>query len=547
MTEKEFNLLSEPWIRVIDENCEISEASLLEVFRNAHLNKGLCGEIPTQDFAVLRLLLAVLHTVFSRYDLSGAESPLEDFKTALNRWKELWNNKKFPEKPIADYLESQRENFYLFHPERPFYQCSHAKIGTEYSSAKLNGNVSESSNKLRLFSNVSGTAKERLEFSEAARWLIYINAYDDTSAKPSAEAKKLTEKLPSPGAGWLGKLGLLCADGNNLFETLMLNLVFFDENNEVSKKENPIWERERIPDRERVKINMPDNISELYTLQSRRLYLKKDKDKVTGYYLLGGDFFEKENAFLEPMTVWRNIDTKNAQIFTPRRHDASKQFWRDFSALACNDEKQHRPGILIWLDKLFYKKCIPNRHIYLKIASVQYGDKDFFVNNLFSDSLQIYSSLISELNEEFQKVVIRNIDFCDDVAKRVWIFAKDVNLAAGGDFLPKEPNCSAKVFADKTKAEFYSLIDMPFRKWLSSLNPETDDESERLAEWRVECIKFAKMLGEKTISQVDMSAVFGKTIKEKSQNGEKSKTINFSAARAYNIFNSMLKKLKQGG
>ena len=26
---------------------------------------------------------------------------------------------------------------------------------------------------------------------------------------------------------------------------------------------------------------------------------------VIGYFLIGGDFFAKENAFVEPMTVWR--------------------------------------------------------------------------------------------------------------------------------------------------------------------------------------------------------------------------------------------------
>ena len=37
MKEKEYNLLDEPWIRVIDEDCAIHEVSLLEVFEHAHL------------------------------------------------------------------------------------------------------------------------------------------------------------------------------------------------------------------------------------------------------------------------------------------------------------------------------------------------------------------------------------------------------------------------------------------------------------------------------------------------------------------------------
>lgn len=530
LAEKEFNLLDERWIRVIDEKCAVSELSLLELFKNAHLYKDLCGELPTQDIAVLRLLLAVLHTVFSRYDTNGGESPIGDPDNAIDRWKELWDMRKFPEKPIADYLEKQRENFYLFHPERPFYQCGHAKIGTEYTAAKLNGNLSESGNKDRLFSELAGKAKETLSFPETARWLIYVNAYDDTSAKPSREAKKLSEKPPSTGTGWLGKLGLICAAGDNLFETLVLNLIAVTENGELFGKPRPIWEREKIPDGERVRITMPDNLPELYTLQSRRVYLKKDKETVTGYYLLGGDFFDKENAVIEPMTIWRGAENKTAVAYTPRRHDPSKQFWRDFSSLITNSDKQRRPGIITWLDMLEREELITNRPLNLKIFSVQYGDKDFFVNNLFSDSLKLHASLISQMNEGWQNVVLRSVDFCDEVSKKVWNFAKNVNLAAGGDYIPKENNCSAKVYANRVEADFYDLIDLPFREWLCRLDPEADDEVEREKEWRGECVRLARSLGKEIISQISPSAIFGR-------NG-------YSAAKSYNIFSGSLTKLE---
>lgn len=288
MEEKAFNLLEEPWICVIDKECKIYEVSMLQLFEQAHKYVDLRGELATQDVAILRLLLAVLHTVFSRYGLNGEEAELKNADDALDRWEAIWKNEKFPVEPIRTYLESQKEKFWLLHPERPFYQCNYAKVGTEYTAAKLNGNLSESSNKVRLFSGVSGKNKNYMSFSEAARWLIYINAYDDTSAKPSSEAKKLSEKLPSPGVGWLGKLGLLTISGNNLFETLMLNMVMLNSDKAVYGLENPIWERENVPSDERKEIPLPDNLSELYTLQSRRLLLKVSGEKVTGYVRRGG-------------------------------------------------------------------------------------------------------------------------------------------------------------------------------------------------------------------------------------------------------------------
>lgn len=550
MNDKDFNLLDEPWIRVIDKDCGIHEVSLIGLFEHAHVYRDLCGELPTQDFAVLRLLLAVLHTVFSRYDENGDERPLEDSDDALERWKELWENRKFPVEVITEYLESQRESFYLFHPERPFYQCEHAKAGTEYSASKLNGNLSESSNKLRLFTDISGKAKEEMTFAEAARWLLYVNAYDDTSAKPSGEARKQGIKLPSVGVGWLGKLGIIFVTGENLFETLMLNLIMVNENEELLGKEMPVWEREKIADGERTQIPVPDNLSELYTLQSRRLYLKRKEKKVMGYYLLGGDFFDREfntgAGFLEPMTIWKNPDNKKTDVYIPRRHDGSKQFWRDCPVAVLGDKGNRQPGIILWIKNLEERDWIKNYDLNLKIVSVQYGDKDFFVTNVFSDSLQMHASLLSDMNVSWRNMVLDSIGFCDTVAKKIWSLAKDINLSSGGSNSTKESKGTSVFFAENVKADFYNRIDGPFRRWLYGLNPEQDSD-DRLyhekEEWRRQCVGIARELGNEIIRQAGAAAIFGRT-KSGSEDGKSGDT--FSAASAMNRFLSGLTAAEKG-
>lgn len=538
----EFNLLDEPWIRVIDSACRIHEVSLIELLEHAHEYQDLCGELPTQDFAVLRLLLAILHTVFSRYDENGNDSPPDNPTAALHRWKSIWESKRLPAKAITKYLNAWKENFYLFHPKRPFYQCEHAKAGTEYSASKLNGNLSESSNKTRLFPDRSGTAKEELSFSEAARWLLYVNAYDDTSAKPSTESKKLGIKLPSPGAGWLGKLGIVFVTGNNLFETLLLNLILVNENGRLFGKENPVWERKKFPDEERTKIPLPDNLSELYTLQSRRLYLKRKGQKVTGYFLLGGDFFDRENAFIEPMTVWKNADSKKTNVFTPRRHNFSKQFWRDCPTAILNDEGNRQPGIILWIRKLVEEELIEDSWIKLRIVSVQYGDKDFFVTNVFSDSLQMHASLILDMGYEWQETLKNSIGFCDSVSKKVWALAKDINLACGGSDSTRESKGTSAFYAENQKAEFYHRIDGPFRRWLCTLNPETDDSVDKKQEWQKKCTGIARELGHEIIRQTRMEAIFGRTTSN-SEDKEKNRTI--SAAKAMNRFIGELSNLEK--
>lgn len=100
METMEFNLLREPWVRVRTQDCTVQEVSLTDALLHAHAYVDLAGEMPTQDAAMLRLLLAVLHTVFSRVDGNGVPAPFEEPRDALQRWGELWQLGHFPEQPI---------------------------------------------------------------------------------------------------------------------------------------------------------------------------------------------------------------------------------------------------------------------------------------------------------------------------------------------------------------------------------------------------------------------------------------------------------------
>ena len=71
MKEIEFNLLTEPWIRVRLRDNTVREVSLTEALVSAQDYADLAGEMPTQNAAVLRLLLAVLFTVFSFIQAQG--------------------------------------------------------------------------------------------------------------------------------------------------------------------------------------------------------------------------------------------------------------------------------------------------------------------------------------------------------------------------------------------------------------------------------------------------------------------------------------------
>lgn len=538
MKDVEFNLLDEKWILVRKSDCTVDELSLTDALLKSHEYVELAGELPTQNVSILRLMLAVLHTVFSRYSPQGEPSPLYDSDDAADRWKELWNAGRLPEKPIRDYLASVHDRFWLFHPERPFYQTEAAKIGTEYTASKLNGAVSESGNKIRLFCGCTGVQKSELSYSEAARWLLYVNNYDDTSSKPKGK------NLPSPGAGWLGKLGLITIRGNNLFETLVYNLILLNHKrnfSEVWGPECPAWEPDVPNTAERAEIPMPDNLSELYTLQSRRLWLNRDdNEKVIGYNLLGGDFFEKVDAFIEPMTVWSKVkgNERAGEKFQPRRHDSSVQMWREFSYAFETAAGSHIPGVVLWTK--YIKQMLPESRklISFSIASVQYGDKDFFVNDVFSDSLTFHTDLLTEIGEHWRAKITDEIKKCDESAAALRFLAKDIELAAGSS----EDTVLKRAVVERAREQYYYEIDLPFRNWLERIDPNweivSEQEEQALREWHETAKRIALRIGQELVESAGTAAIVGRAVKDKND-----KERYYSAPDAYRYFKVKLDEI----
>jgi len=68
---RQYNLLDEPWISVVVDKKGIRKCFINTSFYQRAQILWFGRRYETQDFAVLRVLLAVLHTVFSRFDEEG--------------------------------------------------------------------------------------------------------------------------------------------------------------------------------------------------------------------------------------------------------------------------------------------------------------------------------------------------------------------------------------------------------------------------------------------------------------------------------------------
>ena len=551
MEQMEFNLLDEPWIRVMTEDCTVVERSLMQVLLNSHRYQRLAGELPTQDVALLRLLLAILQTVFYRVDPEGEDDPIEDRAAAIRRWQALWNAGRFPVQPIRTYLEIWKDRFWLFHPEHPFYQVPAAAVGTKFKASKLNGELSESAHKMRLFPLRDGEEKETLSYAEAARWLVTLIGFDDSAS---------TKKETGTGTGWLGDRVNVYAIGENLFETLMLNLVFLKDGRYVWAENMPAWEQPTMTTAKKREIPLPDNQAELLTLQSRRLILSREENRVTGFSSTGGDFFGKEgrvNAFSEQMTLWRAGKTpKNAvPQFVPAPVDPWRQMWRDFEVILGRREDTHIPGVVAWLTELRRKNVIPRKYVHITSVGVTYDSKKGSIADIVSDHLDFQMSLLYAACELWIVLVGCEIHLIDKVARALGALAEGLYLAQGGqlDGAGKKARQSQR---DEGMRLLYAAVDLPFREWLAHIGAQhEDDENTRAQEqqcWRSIVFRIADNLGREMVRDAGTAAFTGRWIVNEmaetngrfftKTNGER-KSVFYSSPTEYNRYLNNLKSL----
>lgn len=535
MKEIEFNLLTEPWVRVRRPDNTVQEVSLTDALLHAQDYVDLAGEMPTQNAAVLRLLLAVLFTVFSRVDAKGKPQPLAQSDDALERWSELWQLGHFPAEPVRDYLEQWKDRFWLFHPTHPFWQVPTISNGIEFDGKKLNGERAESGNKTPLFQNISKAECAVLTYAQAARWLIYQNGYDERGGCPKAGNK------PRHGVGWLGQIGFVAVKGKNLYETLLRNMAFSTEQDALREKQLPCWEREHARTEQSVEIVMPKNQAELLTLQSRRILLIRSEEMpgVVGYEVLGGDYWDSENAFGEQMTLWRRTSKENEKVtYEPQQHEMGKQLWRELPAML--DPEGRKPGVLIWNQKLQSLRILSKKEqIVISVVGIRYDDQGASVKDVYTDQLEMQLATLNDLGRKWTVRISREVQRCEETAKNIGTLCVELKLAGGLDYNKVKGFKDKQKVTEDARAQFYFAVDQPFRQWLQAIDPEQDDPDEAALRWQAQARNIAEKLGKQMVMEAGNAALKGhRIVVDKDKKTER--TILYTSPKAYNRFRTRL-------
>lgn len=505
-----FNLLEENWIAVMtDSKGNVEEVSLLDLFKNAHNYLAFAGDMPTQDFAILRLLLAVLHTVFSRFDVDGKPYPYitlddkykqiekideddeDDYEEDLtDTWENLWDNREFPA-IIQEYLLKWKDHFYLFDDTYPFYQINETELlereinktkPSAVDAKNFNRTISESGNKTALFSPKydSNQNKNKMSEAELIRWLILYQGYIGLSDKVIFGKEKY--EVPN-SKGWLFDIGGITLRGENLFETLLLNFaILHPEEDYRLNVQKPSWEFTGSEFLERLLNYEPvDNLAELYTNWSRAIYINPttDTQKKFSINIVKLPQIEHQNQFLELMTLWRFNETgDNKDTYTPRRHKVTESFWRSFSVVFMpnkKDELKH-PGIIDWFHQI--EDLLGQRQLTIQTFGMQPdGNATSWVPvDEYYDALKMSDHVLLDIIEEgwVPRITAEIEKIKSIIEKTLGGFVREVKVIR---------NINKDDFTNKILQKAYYEVDQPFREWLSSLDVSQSKE-EKIEEWR---------------------------------------------------------------
>ena len=541
MVEQHFNLVDEPWIQVIDQHGQQQTVSLLELFDHAQDYRQLAGDMHSQDLTILRFLLAILTTVYSRFgadnepydwldidsetmqiDIDDEDEINDDYRNNVDAlfetWATLYHQRHFTS-IINRYLKSYRYRFDLLDNKYPFYQLSREDYDAVVPSSKqimhgkgtlaikqMNRTVSESNNTRDVFSPRTEAVKNQLDLPSLTRWLIMYQNFTGVTDKTKVKAP---DKF-SVSKGWLYGLRPVFLKGDSLFETLMLNLDL-SVSNTISLIQLPVWEsdpQEYIA--ERVAAIMPDNLAELYTLWSRALHIEWENNEPT-IFTAGLPKADSENSFIEPMTTWKKV--KKSKDDVEWKPDAfwissmSRAMWRNFGQYVPTHQNEARePGIVDWAktlqEKGYIAKAYPLRLTTAGLVSDGNATSQMPAAEIY-DQMQLRADVLfdeEETRSYWPKRIEEMIEQTGKIATYYWQLARNAGELRG--------IATPSDYARKLTDSFYDSLNEPFYSWLASLTNH-DDRDQKCDEWRERLRRLAYEAGRQLLDSASPQEIRG--------------------------------------
>ena len=350
----------------------------------------------------------------------------------------------------------------------------------------------------RLFSTRQGSGVAQLSPSDAARWLVHAQAYDPSGIRSGAVGDSQVKggKGYPIGPAWCGHLGLVWLKGQDLDETLVLNLIpastaelrGVDSSTEwgacsweVSEPETSVRGDYSLLDPAGTPREL--SIPRLLTWHSRRIRLVGDSSGVAGVVLAQGDkLAPQEMRLYEPQSLWRYSTPQSKKfktdVYMPRKFESGRALWRNLpgtlptvttvQGVDKQPKREFLPSATLsfhyQLDNASVQTSYP-KVMRIQAVGVTYGPQESTFEDIYSDELTLSVAVMRVEREDLSAEIDRQVRLTEDVARDVGTLAANLARAAG-----ESGDGAGDGARDRAKELFFSAVDNDFRAWLTQVD-----------------------------------------------------------------------------
>ena len=447
-----FDLIDEAWIPVITTDGAFLELGLRNMLANAPNLREITCDTPIQSTAILPLALAILHRVFGPADFDA--------------WHALWQAGAFDMERLDAYFTRWRDRFDLFNAQRPFLQMPDARV----DSKSLIHLIHPMGNTGTLFSHASDGAGIELSAAKAARNLLAARCFRLAGLGPYVEKRRLNFNDSTFAKGVI-----FWARGNTLFETLLLNLVQYPDDQTMphTGRDSPAWEMNNPFERRESPLGYLDYL----TWSNNRVQLipTETADGVVVREAVVVPAIKLGPHVRSPQRRYVQKEKKGEVSFSFLYFNADKALWRDYDSLLKREAgKVFPPAVVEWLAELKRDGYLENDVPIRLMATGMLADQAkpvFYRQEIMPLPLELLQ------NEDYARDIRQALERAEEVANKLRnalnLLAQHVlQRGAAGKPDNNDRNSLTKQWAARER--YWTALEPRFRPFIESLVVDSD-------------------------------------------------------------------------
>ncbi|MBA7527501.1 CRISPR-associated protein CasA/Cse1 [subsurface metagenome] len=471
MNKLSFNLLDDPWIPCILKSKELQILSIKEVLLNSSTIEDISSENPLINISIYRLLLAILHRNFGPKNLT--------------EWIKIYEAKKWDQLIIDNYFKIWFHKFELFNePEYRFYQIQVPEISKKTPITVLNHALS-SGNNTALFDHTWDSEISSIPIDQAVRLLLSFQNY--------AVGGGRSIPFNYSHAPLMAGISIL-VKGNNLFETLMLNFIRYDDTHPFKQTQDhqdiPFWERNDKVLHQEKDGRYPYGYLDYLTWQSRRIWLLpivEDTDiKVKEVFIaqgekIKGDWFQHAQ---DPLMAYKRNKKNEIEALKLK---LDRQVWREIEVLLrIKDDTKNiiSQKALNWISRIIERGVItPSTRYKLEIYGILNDpSKAAKIISWHRSSIPLPARILED--QSLVNTIKSFIDRCEKVERNLnitlYLFGKKYLFPEFGGNLTKvqEQKLRSYIRDFQFTIKFWNSIEKYFYKFVEEI-PNLSGPTER--------------------------------------------------------------------